>query len=76
MPLNRIALADFRNHRESALDGTRQFNLLLGDNGAGKTNILEALSLLAPGRGLRRATPAEMARKGGSGCPAAVPAPA
>ena len=67
MPLDRIALADFRNHRESALDGTRQFNLLLGDNGAGKTNILEALSLLAPGRGLRRATPAEMARKGGSG---------
>ena len=31
---------------------------LMGDNGAGKTNILEAISLLAPGRGLRRAATA------------------
>ena len=35
-----------------------------GDNGAGKTNLLEAISLLAPGRGLRRATYAEMTREG------------
>ena len=40
---------------------------LCGENGVGKTNLIEALSLLAPGRGLRRAPLAEMARIGGSG---------
>lgn len=55
MALDRITLSRFRNHGETALDGTRHFNLLIGENGAGKTNILEAISLLAPGRGLRRA---------------------
>lgn len=45
----------------------RAFNVLVGENGAGKTNVLEAISLLAPGRGLRRAQPAEMAGRDGSG---------
>jgi len=36
--------------------------VLYGLNGAGKTNILEAISLLSPGRGLRRAQPGDMAR--------------
>src|SRR3546814_10827463 len=40
---------------------------LHGDNGAGKTNILEAISLLAPGRGLRRAALADMVRDGANG---------
>ena len=55
MALDRITLTHFRNHPETRLAGTAQFNLLVGENGAGKTNVLEALSLLAPGRGLRRA---------------------
>lgn len=55
MALDRISLQNFRNHRATELGDTRQFNLLVGENGAGKTNILEALSLLSPGRGLRRA---------------------
>jgi len=38
---------------------------IFGPNGSGKTNILEALSLLSPGRGLRRAQTAEMARAPG-----------
>ena len=54
MALDRISLSRFRNHRETALEDTRAFNLLVGENGAGKTNVLEALSLLAPGRGLRQ----------------------
>ncbi len=37
---------------------------LVGDNGAGKTNILEAISLFSPGRGLRRADFAELVRHG------------
>jgi DNA replication and repair protein RecF len=40
---------------------------LVGENGAGKTNLLEALSLFGPGRGLRRAELAEMAKKPGPG---------
>jgi DNA replication and repair protein RecF len=60
MALDRIQLADFRNHRDTRVDDTAQFNLLVGENGAGKTNVLEAISLLAPGRGLRRASLADM----------------
>ena len=54
MALNRITLTTFRNHAETRLDNTAALNLLIGENGAGKTNVLEALSLFAPGRGLRR----------------------
>lgn len=67
MALDRILLASFRNHRDTALDGTAQFNLLVGENGAGKTNVLEAISLLAPGRGLRRASLADIPAQGGPG---------
>ena len=67
MALDRILLSQFRNHAETRLDGTRQFNLLVGENGAGKTNVLEALSLLAPGRGLRRAALNEIPRQDGGG---------
>jgi DNA replication and repair protein RecF len=67
MALDRITLTDFRNHRATRLDGAAQFNLLVGENGAGKTNVLEALSLFAPGRGLRRAALVDMPAHGGSG---------
>jgi DNA replication and repair protein RecF len=67
MALDRITLGDFRNHADTRLDGTAQLNLLFGENGAGKTNVLEALSLLAPGRGLRRAALAEMTSASGPG---------
>ncbi len=67
MTLDRLLLTQFRNHRATALEGTVRFNLLIGENGAGKTNVLEALSLMAPGRGLRRAALPEMAAKQGTG---------
>ena len=67
MGLDRITLTDFRNHRATRLDGTARFNLLVGENGAGKTNVLEALSLLAPGRGLRRAALPEIPARHGDG---------
>lgn len=69
MPLARITLQDFRNHAHSELVETAHFNLLVGANGAGKTNVLEAISLLAPGRGLRRAQLTELARREGPGEP-------
>ena len=62
-----LRLTDFRNHASLGLDGDGRHVVLAGDNGVGKTNILEALSLLSPGRGLRRARLDEMARLGGSG---------
>ena len=67
MALTRISLAHFRNHSATRLDDTAQFNLLVGENGAGKTNVLEAISLLAPGRGLRRAALAQIPAADGPG---------
>lgn len=67
MALDRLTLSRFRNHADTALDGTGHFNLLVGENGAGKTNVLEAISLLAPGRGLRRAALGDLAQAGGPG---------
>ena len=65
--LSRLVLTDFRNHADLTLTPGPGFVVLTGENGAGKTNILEAVSLLAPGRGLRRAALGEMARQGGPG---------
>jgi DNA replication and repair protein RecF len=65
--LSRLVLTDFRNHAAATLTPGPGFVVLSGDNGAGKTNVLEAVSLLAPGRGLRRAPLSEMARQGGAG---------
>src|SRR6516165_10291985 len=67
MALDRILLSRFRNHRDTAITGTARFNLLVGENGAGKTNVLEAISLFAPGRGLRRAALTDMPAQGGNG---------
>ncbi|MEM1133262.1 MAG: DNA replication/repair protein RecF [Pseudomonadota bacterium] len=67
MTISSLKLTDFRNHKESRLDDLAKMIVLTGENGAGKTNILEALSLFAPGRGLRAALPAQMARQGGAG---------
>lgn len=67
MALDHLTLTNFRNHAETRLDDTARINLLVGENGAGKTNVLEAISLLAPGRGLRRAALGSMARAGGDG---------
>jgi DNA replication and repair protein RecF len=67
MALTRLTLRTFRNHAATRLEAPRAFNILVGENGAGKTNVLEAISLLAPGRGLRRAQPGEMAGRNGDG---------
>ncbi len=67
MPIERLTLADFRSYQAESLDVGPGFVVLTGENGAGKTNILEAVSLLAPGRGLRGTPFREMARDGGGG---------
>ena len=58
-----LALSHFRSHLRTRLVLDGRIVVLAGANGAGKTNILEALSLLSPGRGLRRAPPDEIARR-------------
>lgn len=63
----RLILQDFRSYEALDLTIGGQIVALVGENGAGKTNILEALSLFSPGRGLRRADLADMARLDGDG---------
>lgn len=67
MPVSRLALTDFRSYASALIAPGPGFVLLSGDNGAGKTNVLEAVSLLTPGRGLRGAALPEMARIDGGG---------
>ena len=67
MAVSRLNLTDFRSYAAASLDAGPGFVLLFGENGAGKTNLLEAVSMLAPGRGLRGAALSEIARQDGPG---------
>ncbi|HWH22641.1 MAG TPA: DNA replication/repair protein RecF [Allosphingosinicella sp.] len=67
MSIARLSLSDFRSYRDALIEPGPGLVVLTGENGAGKTNALEAVSLLSPGRGLRRASLSEMARSGGPG---------
>ncbi len=60
--VRRLDLTDFRNYRSLRLDVEPAPVVLTGANGAGKTNLLEALSFLAPGRGLRQAALGDVGR--------------
>ena len=62
--IERIQLSEFRNYAALALDLEGRHVVLTGDNGAGKTNLLEAVSFLAPGRGMRRAAYDTVTRHG------------
>ncbi len=65
--LSSISLHDFRNYADSRFEVAPAPVLVLGPNGTGKTNLLEALSLLAPGRGMRRARAQHLGRHGTNG---------
>ncbi|HEX5184912.1 MAG TPA: DNA replication/repair protein RecF [Allosphingosinicella sp.] len=67
MYVARLSLSDFRSYADLLAAPGPGLVILTGENGAGKTNLLEAVSLLSPGRGLRGASLAEMARTDGSG---------
>ena len=58
-----LTLSHFRSYKHARVDSDGGIMALYGPNGAGKTNILEAISLLSPGRGLRRAPPADLMRQ-------------
>ena len=63
LAITELTLSHFRSHLAARLVFDGRPVALVGANGAGKTNVLEAVSLLSPGRGLRRAEAAEMARR-------------
>ncbi len=65
--LTRLVLTDFRNYASLKLQADPRPVVLTGPNGSGKTNLLEAISFLSPGRGLRRATLTEPGRSDGQG---------
>jgi DNA replication and repair protein RecF len=62
-----LKLTDFRNYARAELKLDGRPVVLIGENGAGKTNLLEAVSLLAPGHGLRGRPYGELCRKEGAG---------
>ena len=63
LALSELTLSHFRSHKAARLSLDGRPVAIYGMNGAGKTNVLEAISLLSPGRGLRGAKPDEMARR-------------
>ena len=61
--LTELTLSHFRSHKQGRITCDARPVALYGKNGAGKTNILEAISLFSPGRGLRRASAEDMTRR-------------
>ena len=51
--IKKIQLNNFRNFKNFSLNFDSNVNILYGNNGSGKTNILESISLLSKGRGIR-----------------------
>jgi DNA replication and repair protein RecF len=67
MHLAHLRLRDFRNYARLDVDFSPGFHLLLGGNGQGKTNILEAIYLLATLRSFRGVGGAQLVRHGQTG---------
>jgi DNA replication and repair protein RecF len=63
LAITALTLSHFRSHRAARLRFDGRPVVLFGANGAGKTGVLEAVSLLSPGLGLRRAAPEDLARR-------------
>ena len=72
LAVRQLRLTHFRNYRQLRLDCGFEPVVLVGANGAGKTNLLEALSYLAPGRGLRRARLEDVCCRSRAGDPPAA----
>lgn len=60
--VRRLTLTDFRNYKNLRIDAEISPIVITGENGSGKTNILEAVSFLTPGRGLRGCRLADIKR--------------
>ena len=60
--VKRLTLTDYRNYKNMRINAEISPIVITGENGSGKTNILEAISFLTPGRGLRSAKLADIKR--------------
>ncbi len=67
LAIRRLTLTDFRNYAALSWQPGARICVVTGPNGSGKTNLLEAVSLLSPGRGLRSARIAALARQAAPG---------
>jgi DNA replication and repair protein RecF len=74
--IEKLKLTGFRNYASLSLDLDQRHVVLAGDNGAGKTNLMEAVSLLTPGRGMRRAPYGDLIKAGPTQRPASASSPA
>ncbi len=63
LALSELTLSHFRSHKYATVSLDPRPIAIFGPNGTGKTNLLEAVSLLSPGRGLRRAGADDLARR-------------
>ena len=61
-----IKIINFRSYENFGLEFSGKPVGIIGDNGIGKTNILEAISLFSPGRGMRNASFSEMIKDNNS----------
>ncbi|HYQ95429.1 MAG TPA: DNA replication and repair protein RecF [Candidatus Eisenbacteria bacterium] len=66
MRLQSIELREFRNHREARFDLRGDSALVTGENGSGKTNLVEAVVLLSIGKSFRGSRDPALARRGAS----------
>ncbi|MFC0446230.1 DNA replication/repair protein RecF [Pseudidiomarina halophila] len=62
MHIDALTLTDFRNFKEAKLSPERQINLIIGDNGSGKTSLLESIYCLGSGRSFRPGTHKQIIR--------------
>tara|TARA_E500000178_G_scaffold37341_1_gene33615 strand:- start:1498 stop:2586 length:1089 start_codon:yes stop_codon:yes gene_type:complete len=61
--INNIHLNNFRNFTNYKISFEKKINVLIGENGCGKTNLLEAISLISKGRGIRNSSIANLIKK-------------
>ncbi len=62
--IKNIEFSNFRNFKNFKTSFDNKLNIFFGDNGCGKTNILEGISLIAKGRGIRNSSIADLIKKG------------
>ena len=66
--VDKISLINFRNHKNTHIKNLNSFVVLNGNNGSGKTSILEAISYFSPGRGLKNSSHSEIINKSENRC--------
>lgn len=72
MKINKLKLNNFRNHHQFNVDIEKNIIAITGFNGVGKTNILEAVSLLMPGKGFHKSKLSELQNQNSSETPWSV----